>query len=99
MKTRQVLDAAGAAHTEYTRQILLRAQPVIAKRGRILFLVILWLALSIFAHAQSRFNEREVKAVFLFNFVQFVDWPMEAFAGPQAPVVIGVLGDDPFGRV
>jgi hypothetical protein len=40
--------------------------------------------------------EYEVKAVFLFNFARFVDWPPEAFAGPQAPLVIGVLGEDPF---
>jgi hypothetical protein len=47
---------------------------------------------------QPRFNEHEVKAVFLFNFVQFVDWPANAFGDVQAPVVIGILGDDPFGR-
>lgn len=48
---------------------------------------------------QTRFNEREIKAAFLYNFVQFVEWPLDAFAAPGAPVVIGVLGDDPFGRV
>jgi uncharacterized protein DUF4154 len=38
-----------------------------------------------------------VEAVFLFNFTQFVDWPPQAFADPGAPIVIGVLGSDPFG--
>lgn len=42
-------------------------------------------------------TEYQVKAVFLFNFSQFVDWPPEAFAEPQSPLVIGVLGNDPFG--
>lgn len=42
-------------------------------------------------------SEYHVKAVFLFNFAQFVEWPADAFADPQAPVVIGILGDDPFG--
>jgi hypothetical protein len=42
-------------------------------------------------------SEYQVKAVFLFNFAQFVDWPPEALADSQAPLVIGVLGDDPFG--
>jgi hypothetical protein len=42
--------------------------------------------------------EYQVKAVFLFNFTQFVSWPRESFADPQAPFVIGVLGRDPFGR-
>ena len=43
------------------------------------------------------FQEDAVKAVFLFNFAQFVDWPPEAFSTPTSPLVIGVLGDDPFG--
>lgn len=41
--------------------------------------------------------EYQVKAVFLFNFAQFVDWPAQAFENDQAPIVIGVLGEDPFG--
>lgn len=40
--------------------------------------------------------EYQVKAVFLYNFTQFVDWPAEAFAKPDAPLVIGILGRDPF---
>lgn len=39
----------------------------------------------------------EVEAVFLFNFTQFVDWPPQAFPEPSSPIVIGVLGSDPFG--
>jgi len=42
-------------------------------------------------------KEYQVKAVFLFNFAQFVDWPPEAFTSVDAPFVIGVLGKDPFG--
>ena len=38
-----------------------------------------------------------VKAVFLFNFAKFVEWPPESFTSPEAPIVIGVLGADPFG--
>ena len=45
----------------------------------------------------ARASEYRLKAVFLFNFAQFVDWPPEAFPDSQAPLVIGVLGDDPFG--
>ena len=41
--------------------------------------------------------EYQVKAVFLFNFAQFVLWPPKAFPGPDTPLVIGVLGEDPFG--
>src|SRR5437867_1187382 len=42
-------------------------------------------------------KEYQVKAVFLFNFAQFVEWPPAAFADDKSPIVIGILGDDPFG--
>ena len=42
-------------------------------------------------------TEYQVKAVFLFNFSQFVDWPPASFADGRSPLVIGVLGRDPFG--
>jgi hypothetical protein len=42
-------------------------------------------------------REYQLKAVFLFNFAQFVEWPPEAFPDAQAPLVIGVLRRDPFG--
>jgi len=42
-------------------------------------------------------SEYQVKAVFLFNFAQFVEWPAGTFANPETPFVIGVLGQDPFG--
>jgi hypothetical protein len=42
-------------------------------------------------------REYQVKAVFLFNFSQFVEFPSEAFLTADSPLVIGVLGKDPFG--
>lgn len=42
-------------------------------------------------------REYQLKALFLFNFAEFVAWPSTAFADAGAPLVIGVLGDDPFG--
>ena len=42
-------------------------------------------------------KEYQIKAVFLFNFAQFVEWPPKAFPDAESPVVIGVLGEDPFG--
>jgi len=50
--------------------------------------------------AQSKpFRPNQVKAVFLFHFSQFVEWPPAAFDEAGSPVVIGILGDDPFGPV
>jgi hypothetical protein len=51
------------------------------------------------APAQSSHpSEYQLKAVFLFNFAQFVEWPASAFPTPDAPLIIGVLGEDPFGH-
>ncbi|MDF3029761.1 MAG: YfiR family protein [Moraxellaceae bacterium] len=41
--------------------------------------------------------EYQLKAVFLYRFSQFVEWPQQAFASAQAPLSVCVLGDDPFG--
>lgn len=41
--------------------------------------------------------EYQLKAVFLFHFAQFVEFPNKAFPQTDTPLVIGVLGDDPFG--
>lgn len=40
--------------------------------------------------------EYVIKAGFLFNFAKYVEWPAEAFDGPQAPIRVGVAGEDPF---
>jgi YfiR/HmsC-like len=74
---------------------LLSAQP---RTGRVLaFLAGAWLLCTPRLDAQAvRASETQVKAVFLLNFAQFVDWPAETGADSQAPLVIGILGDDPF---
>jgi hypothetical protein len=49
------------------------------------------------SNASGAVSEHRLKAVFLFNFTRFVEWPPSAFAAPDAPFVIGVFGHDPFG--
>jgi hypothetical protein len=48
------------------------------------------------AHAEVEGTSKEykVKAAFIYNFVQFVEWPPGGVA--DAPMVIGILGEDPF---
>lgn len=41
--------------------------------------------------------EYQVKAVCVLNAARFVSWPGSAFADAKAPLVIGILGDNPFG--
>jgi hypothetical protein len=43
-------------------------------------------------------KEYQIKAAFLFNFVQFIEWPPTAFTNATAPFRIGVLGENPFGQ-
>jgi len=40
--------------------------------------------------------EYQVKAVFLYNFANFIRWPSSAFSNRYAPFRICIIGDDPF---
>ena len=41
-------------------------------------------------------HEHAVKAAYLYRFSFFVEWPGTAFASDASPLVIGVIGRDPF---
>jgi hypothetical protein len=43
-------------------------------------------------------NELQVKAVYIYNFTQFIEWPAETFESPEDPFIIGVLGENAFGK-
>lgn len=43
--------------------------------------------------------EYNAKAGYLLTFSRYVEWPAESFATPSDPIVIGVLGHNPFGDV
>lgn len=58
-----------------------------------LVLLVTWATASV---AQPVPKEYQIQAVFLWRLAQFTDWPATAFEGPMSPIVIGVLGDDPF---
>jgi hypothetical protein len=42
-------------------------------------------------------DEYQVKAAFLYNFAKFVEWPPEEFKTPKDPILVCVLGHNPFG--
>jgi hypothetical protein len=44
-------------------------------------------------------SEYLIKAGFIYNFAKFVEWPASAFSQPDSPIVIGILGTDPFGAI
>lgn len=42
-------------------------------------------------------REYKIKAAFLFNLAQFVEWPSGALSESSSPLTIGILGENPFG--
>jgi hypothetical protein len=42
-------------------------------------------------------KEYQLKAVFLYNFTQFIDWPGNTLDASQSPFVIGIYGENKFG--
>jgi len=46
--------------------------------------------------AQS--TEYQIKAAFIFNFLKFVDWPPDPNADPNSPIIIAVIGENPFAK-
>jgi len=42
--------------------------------------------------------EYKFKAAYLYNFLQFIEWPETAFATKSSPVVIGIFSQDPLAR-
>ncbi len=59
------------------------------------------LMLSLAGHAGAAESpaprEWQIKAAFLYNFTKFIEWPAEKFHNAHSPLIIGVLGQSPFG--
>lgn len=70
--------------------------------GRAAFLIVLSILILLLGapcgFAQESLSEYQIKAAYLFNFLKFVEYPEDAFADPIAPIVIGVVGENPFGN-
>ena len=71
------------------------------KQARLIAVIMMSLSLALGANAQaldsSDSSEYLIKAGFVYNFAKLVAWPATAFAQPDSPIVIGILGTDPFG--
>jgi len=48
--------------------------------------------------AETTFKEYQIKAAFLYNFTQFVEWPTNTLSDTNTALTIGILGNDPFGK-
>lgn len=69
--------------------------------GLLIVTTCLLFAIALSGHAEgvdsSDSSEYLIKAGFIYNFAKLVEWPATAFAQPDSPIVIGILGNDPFG--
>lgn len=50
------------------------------------------MAMAVFAQTEHTDTERRVKAAYLYKFGGYVEWPGAAFATPNAPIQIGIIG-------
>ena len=63
-----------------------------ARTGHRLALCLCLVAGAVFAQAGAA--DRQLKAVYLYRFASFVEWPAGAFVRPDSPLLVGVEGDD-----
>ncbi len=51
------------------------------------------------AQSQPEAQEYQLKAAFLYNFAKFIEWPPNTLGEEGSPIVVCVVGKDPFGAV
>jgi len=66
------------------------------------FLVLLCVAVCLFICPRALngegIGEYKVKAAYIYNFAKFVEWPNGTFNDQNSPIIVGILGSDPFGQ-
>jgi YfiR/HmsC-like len=76
----------------------MQVQPIKRRlRAAIAILPILLAGAWLNAQNTSGSSEYLIKAGFIYNFANLVQWPSTSFAQPESPIVIVILGEDHFG--
>src|SRR6185503_2155798 len=102
--------SSGASRRFSTRHPSMRPErsqhPVVPRPSRRAFAVALLLALALAGTTSAadgsnsaRADSRDVKAVFLVNFLSFAEWPAAKLGAPGARLTIATLGDPSFAAV
>src|SRR6266404_1267081 len=67
--------------------------------GLVVWLVLgLWFLSAPRLHAQGAVQrEYEIKAAYLYNFINYINWPEQALPPAGGTITIGVIGENPFG--
>ncbi len=66
----------------------------------VLFLIVLhfhFILSSGYAQQNVIYNEYEIKTALLYKLAFFIDWPDDRFENEKSPIIVHILGDDPFG--
>ena len=58
-------------------------------------LVLATLLFGVRADAQASMGESQVKAMFVYNFLKFVEWPVATSGGARDPFVVVIIGEGP----
>lgn len=66
---------------------------------RLVLLAVLWAARAGAQDGPEQVLEYRVKAAMLYNIARFVEWPEDAWERPQDPLVVCIVGRDPFGEI
>src|ERR1700691_2608620 len=82
----------------WTRPFVAKADWLRIRRATV-FIIVCWL----FADSAPQVLPLNVETVeyavtlaFLYTFTKFVEWPSDSFRNPEAPLVICIVGNDPF---
>jgi hypothetical protein len=73
---------------------------VTIKHCKLVLIILVWSTICVGQMARGEppvSREYALKAAFLYNFAQFVEWPKEAFPDESTPIVFCIVGEDPFG--
>ena len=66
-------------------------------RAAVAILPLLLAGVALNAQNAGGSSEYLIKAGFIYNFANLVQWPASSFAQPDSPIVIVILGEDHFG--
>lgn len=75
----------------------MRTRAILGRITATVLLVAVAASYPVAANSSPRSPEYLIKAAYLYNFAMFVNWPPRAFASPDSPIVVGIVGRDPFG--
>jgi hypothetical protein len=67
--------------------------------GLLVALVLAVFAFDVAAQNKPKVSPKQMKAEYLCRYPRYVEWPDGVFPAARSPIVIGVLGEDPFGTM